>query len=492
MSRIRRGPVTLGSLPERSIRPADLAISDPAQGPGSVSFRADGDSLFHADLHIHSRFSRACSRDCDIEHLAWWALRKGIAVVGTGDFTHPAWAEELKEKLIPAEPGLFRLRSQIADQVRRMSPPSCHQPVRFMLSAEISTIYRGGDRTRKVHHLLYAPTFEAADRITAALSKIGNLASDGRPILGLDSRHLLEITLDGGPGCYLVPAHVWTPWFAVLGSKSGFDSIADCYADLAGEVFAIETGLSSDPPMNWMCSGLDAYRLMSNSDAHSPPMLGREATTFGTPLDYFAMSGALRTGDGLIGTVEFYPEEGKYHLDGHRKCGVRLEPGQTSARGGTCPECGKQVTVGVLHRVAELADRPAGYRPPGAARFTNLVQLPQVVGEILAAGAKSKKVGAEVSRLVAVFGPELGILGDVRLGDLSRAGGSLLAEAIARLRRGAVRREAGYDGEYGTVRLFGPGELGPSAPLFDAAAAGPPRQAAAGASCPAAGNGRCA
>jgi DNA helicase-2/ATP-dependent DNA helicase PcrA len=444
-----------------------MAISEPAQCPGSVSIRADGDSLFHADLHIHSRFSRACSRDCDIEHLAWWALRKGITVVGTGDFTHPGWAEELAEKLIPAEPGLFRLRPEIADRVLRISPPSCHQQVRFMLSAEISTIYRGGDQTRKVHHLLYAPTFGAADRITAALSRIGNLASDGRPILGLDSRHLLEITLDGGPGCYLVPAHVWTPWFAVLGSKSGFDSIADCYADLAGEVFAIETGLSSDPPMNWMCSALDAYRLMSNSDAHSPPMLGREATTFGTGLDYFAMSGALRTGNGLIGTVEFYPEEGKYHLDGHRKCGVRFEPAQTRSHGGNCPECGKQVTVGVLHRVAELADRPAGYRPPAAARFANLVQLPQVVGEILATGAKSKKVGTEVGRLVALFGPELGILSDVPLSDLGQAGGSLLAEAVARLRRGEVRREAGYDGEYGVVRLFGPGELDRSAALFE-------------------------
>jgi DNA helicase-2/ATP-dependent DNA helicase PcrA len=435
--------------------------------PGSVSHRADRDSLFHADLHIHSRYSRACSRDCDIAHLAWWALRKGITVVGSGDFTHPGWAEELKEKLIPAEPGLFRLRPEMAAQLQRESPPSCSQPVRFLLSAEISTIYRGGDRTRKVHHLLYAPTFEAADRITTALSKIGNLASDGRPILGLDSRHLLEITLDGGPGCYLVPAHVWTPWFAVLGSKSGFDSVADCYADLAGEVFAIETGLSSDPPMNWMCSSLDTYRLMSNSDAHSPPMLGREATTFGTRLDYFAMADALRTGDGLIGTIEFYPEEGKYHLDGHRKCGVRLEPAQTTGYDGSCPECGKRVTVGVLHRVAELADRPAGYRPPGAAGFTNLVQLPQIVGEILATGPKSKKVAAEVSRLVAAFGPEIRILSHVPLDELSQTGGSLLAEAVARLRRGEVRREAGYDGEYGVVRLFGPGELDRSAPLFE-------------------------
>jgi DNA helicase II / ATP-dependent DNA helicase PcrA len=423
--------------------------------------------MFHADLHIHSRFSRACSRDCDLEHLAWWALRKGITVVGTGDFTHPGWAEELRESLVPAEPGLFRLGQDAEARLRRSSPRSCAGEVRFMLSAEISTIYRADERTRKVHHLLYAPTFQAAERITAGLSRIGNLASDGRPILGLDSRHLLEITLDGGPGCYLVPAHAWTPWFAVLGSKSGFDVVADCYGDLAGHVFAIETGLSSDPAMNWMCSSLDGYRLVSNSDAHSPPMLGREATTFGVPLDYFAMADALRTGEGLAGTIEFYPEEGKYHLDGHRKCGVRFEPAQSIQNGGTCPGCGKPLTIGVLHRVAELADRPAGYRPPGAPGFTNLVQLPQIVGEILGTGPKSKKVGAEVARLVAALGPELGILTEVGADDLRRVGGSLLAEAVGRLRRGEVRREAGYDGEYGVIGLFGPGELDQADMLFD-------------------------
>ncbi len=425
--------------------------------------------MFHADLHIHSRFSRACSRDCDLEHLAWWARRKGITVVGTGDFTHPGWADELRESLVPAEPGLFRLGKEAEERLRRTSAPSCTAEVRFMLSTEISTIYRGGDRTRKVHHLLYAPTFEAADRITRALSKIGNLASDGRPILGLDSRHLLEITLDGGPGCYLVPAHAWTPWFAVLGSKSGFNVVADCYGDLAGEIFAIETGLSSDPPMNWRCSSLDGYRLVSNSDAHSPPMLGREATTFDVRLDYFAMADALRTGNGLAGTIEFYPEEGKYHLDGHRKCGVRFEPEQSREHEGVCPECGKALTIGVLHRVTELADRPAGYRPPGAPGFTNLVQLPQIIGEILATGPKSKKVNHEVGRLVAALGPELRILTETAADDLRRAGGSVLAEAIGRLRRGEVRREAGYDGEYGIVALFEPGELdGPDA-LFDLA-----------------------
>src|SRR6266516_557360 len=425
----------------------------------SVPRRRIRPAMFHADLHIHSKFSRACSKDCDIEHLSWWALRKGLRVLGTGDFTHPAWAAELKETLVEAEPGLFRIRPDLEQRLFRDTPASCAGDVRFMLSVEISTIYRRDDRTRKVHHLLYAPSFEAADRITAALARIGNLASDGRPILGLDSRDLLDITLSAGPGCFLVPAHVWTPWFAVLGSKSGFDAVRDCYADLAGHIFAVETGLSSDPPMNWACSSLDGYRLVSNSDAHSPPMLGREATVLDTELSYFAIAAALRTGNGLAGTVEFFPEEGKYHLDGHRKCGVRVDPEQTRALDTVCPQCGKPLTVGVLHRVAELADRPAGYRPPGAAGFTNLIQLPYIMGEILATGPKSKKVTGEVGRLVAALGPELSILRDVPLDDVRRVGGSLLGEGITRLRRGEVIRDAGYDGEYGTIRLFQPDEL---------------------------------
>jgi uncharacterized protein (TIGR00375 family) len=339
--------------------------------------------------------------------------------------------------------------------------------VRFLLSAEISTIYKRDGVTRKVHHLIYAPTFEAAAAITAALAKIGNLASDGRPILGLDSRHLLEITLNAGPGCYLVPAHIWTPWFAVLGSKSGFDVIADCYLDLADQIFAVETGLSSDPPMNWMCSALDRYRLVSNSDAHSPPMIGREATTFSTGLDYFAMAEALRTGSGLAGTINFHPEGGRYHLDGHRKCGIRFEPSQTNERSGICPGCGKPLTIGVLHRVSELADRPLAQQPAGAAGFINLVSLPEIIGEISGSGPKGKKVIAEVDRLVATFGPELHILCETDVADLSRAGGSLLGEAVARLRRGEVIKEAGYDGEYGVIRLMRPEELTPSASLFD-------------------------
>jgi uncharacterized protein (TIGR00375 family) len=423
--------------------------------------------VFHADLHVHSRFSRACSKDSEIPHLAWWAARKGVTVVGTGDFTHPAWAASLAESLVPAEPGLFRLRPELASRLTRTLPPSCPAEIRFALSTEISTIYKRDGATRKVHHLLYAPTFAAAGAITAALAKAGNLASDGRPILGLDSRHLLEITLNAGPGCFLIPAHIWTPWFAVLGSKSGFDAVPDCYLDLAEHVFAVETGLSSDPPMNWICSALDHYRLVSNSDAHSPPMIGREATTFSTALDYFAMLRALRTGQGLAGTLNFFPEGGRYHLDGHRKCGVRLFPAESARHAGICPKCGKPPTIGVLHRVAELADRPEGYRPPGAAASANLVSLPEIIGEIRGTGRQSKRVGVEVDRLVAALGPELHILRDADIADIRRAAGGLVAEAIARLRNGEVIKEAGYDGEYGVIRLFRPEELAGTEALFD-------------------------
>ena len=425
---------------------------------------------FYADLHIHSKFSRACSRDCDLEHLALVGRRKGISVIGTGDFTHPRWFEELESTLVPAEPGLFRLRQDLERAVQARLPASCRGPVRFLLSVEISTIYKRAERTRKVHHLLYMPDLASAARCTAALRRIGNLASDGRPILGLDSRDLLEITLESGEGAYLVPAHAWTPWFSPLGSKSGFDRVEDCYADLAEHIFALETGLSADPEMCWRVSGLDRYRLVSNSDAHSPPALGREATVLDTDLDYWAIRRALETGQGFEGTVEFFPEEGKYHLDGHRKCGVRMEPAETRRHGGRCPVCGKPPTVGVLHRVEELADRPPGARPPGAAGFRNLIQLPELAGEVLGVGPRSKAVTAVVAGLVDRLGPELDILERVPTDDIAKAGPPLLAEAIDRVRRGAVIREAGYDGEYGIIRVFTPDELRPSpatATLFE-------------------------
>ena len=450
---------------ERPESPASAA-SKPKYGAAYRFVRDDWRVRFYADLHIHSRYSRACSRDCDLEHLAWWAGRKGITVVGTGDFTHPAWAEELRANLVPAEPGLFRLRQDLERAVLARLPAACRTAVRFMLSSEISTIYKRDGRTRKVHHLLYASAIAEAEEITRRLAKVGNLAADGRPILGLDSRDLLEITLTGGDGCYLVPAHAWTPWFAVLGSQSGFDRVGDCYADLAEHVFALETGLSSDPEMNWRVSSLDGYRLVSNSDAHSPPMLGREATAFGTEIGYFPIRHALRTGEGFDGTVEFFPEEGKYHLDGHRACGVRTSPEQTREAAGKCPVCGKAPTIGVQHRVEALADRPAGYRPEGAAGFRSFVQLPQILGEIAAVGPKSRSVTAQVTAMVERFGPELAILGEVPLDDLAARAPSIVVEAIARLRRGDVRREAGYDGVYGTIRLFDPAELAGAA-LFD-------------------------
>src|SRR5215217_960673 len=414
---------------------------------------------FVADLHVHSRYSRACSRDCDLEHLAWWAARKGIGLVGTGDLCHPAWAAEIREKLVPAEPGLFRLRPDLERAVLDTLPPPVRVPVRFQLSVEISTIYKRGERTRKVHHLLYAPDLGVADELTRRLGRIGNLASDGRPILGLGSRDLLETLLSSGEGGYLVPAHVWTPWFAALGSKSGFDSVAECYADLAGHIFAIETGLSSDPAMNHRVSGLDRYRLVSNSDAHSPPALGREATVLDTDLDYWAIRRALETGEGFEGTLEFFPEEGKYHVDGHRKCGVRMEPAETRRHGGLCPACGKPPTVGVLHRVEALADRPDGARPAGAAGFRNILQLPELVGEALGIGPRSKAVTAVVTGLVDRLGPELEILERIPVEEVAKFAPPLVAEAITRVRRGQVVWEPGYDGEYGTIQIFTPDEL---------------------------------
>ena len=419
--------------------------------------------LFYADLHVHSRFSRATSRNCDLKHLAIWARKKGIGVVGTGDFTHPAWRAELKEQLVPAEPGLFRLRPDLEKAVDAELPPACAgslTPVRFMLSVEISTIYKKGDKTRKIHHLVYAPDFDAVDRLVAALTRIGNLHSDGRPILGLDSRHLLEMTLESGPGSYLVPAHVWTPWFAALGSKSGFDAIDDCYGDLAPHIFAVETGLSSDPPMNWRVSSLDRFRLVSNSDAHSPEKLGREVCVFDTELDYFALRRALETGEGYGGTLEFFPEEGKYHLDGHRNCNVRLEPDETRRHQGRCPSCGKPLTVGVMHRVEDLADREPDAAPPATAGDTHgLIPLPEILGEILQVGPKSKRVAMDYESLLARLGPELPLLNCVPLEDIGPAAPSLVAEAVGRLRRREVIREAGYDGVYGTIRLFRDGEL---------------------------------
>ena len=411
---------------------------------------------FVADLHIHSYLSRATSRELDVEHLHAWAQRKGLAVVATGDFTHPRWFAELRDRLVPAGSGLFRLRDDLAAAVDAGVPAACRAEVRFLLSVEISSIYKRGERVRKVHNLLYAPDFEVAARIASRLARIGNIESDGRPILGLDARDLLEITLEASPDAFLIPAHVWTPWFSALGEKSGFDSLDECFRDLAGHIFAAETGLSSDPAMNWRLSSLDRVALVSSSDAHSPEKLGREANRFDCELSYFAMRDALADrGPGFLGTVELFPEEGKYHHEGHRACGVNLAPAEAAALGHLCPRCGKALTGGVASRVAALADRPEGFRPDGAKPFVNLVPLVEVLGEILGVGAASARVRKSYDKLLAGAGSEMSVLLDLPVEDAEREGPPLFGEALRRMRAGEVKRIAGCDGEYGSVRMFG-------------------------------------
>jgi uncharacterized protein (TIGR00375 family) len=417
---------------------------------------------FTADFHIHSKYSRATARNLDLENLYVAAQKKGLTVIGTGDFTHPAWWREIKEKLRPAADGdgLFELKPDIADAYDGQVPGACRRPVRFMLVTEISNIYKKHDRTRKNHNLVFMPDMDSAERFKTRLADIGNIESDGRPILGLDARNLLEIVLETDAQSFLIPAHVWTPWFSLLGSKSGFDSVEACFEDLTPHIFALETGLSSDPAMNWRVSGLDRYTLVSNSDAHSPSKLGREANRFNTQLSYGAIRSALETSDprSFLGTYEFYPEEGKYHVDGHRKCGFRSNPQQTRALDNRCPECGKPLTLGVLYRVEALADRPEGRRSPRAATFQRLIPLEDVLSEVLCVGPKSKKVLQAGDRLIRALGPELEILCRVPREDLDRCGITLLAEAIERMRDGRVTFDPGYDGEFGQVRLFDPEE----------------------------------
>ena len=411
---------------------------------------------FHADLHLHSHYSRATSKNLNLEHLYQWAQLKGIRVVGTGDFVHPGWMDELEEKLQPAEEGLFRLKPELERTMDGQVPAACRAPVRFMLTVEISNIYKRLGRVRKVHNIILAPGFEAAKSLQARLGAIGNIQSDGRPILGLDSRDLLEITLETDPMACLIPAHIWTPWFSALGSRGGFDRISDCYGDLTEHIFAVETGLSSDPLMNWRLEQLDPYVLVSNSDAHSPGKLGRETTRFDTSCDYPAIYGALSDpeDEGLTGTVEFYPEEGKYHYDGHRKCERRMHPRETIEAKGLCPDCGKPVTVGVMARVEELADRVEGKKPPRARHFFSVIPLPEIIGEAKQVGPGTKTVDTVYQAMVSRLGSELDILLDIPEDDIAQVGGTLIAEGIRRMRVGEVDILPGYDGDYGVIKLF--------------------------------------
>ena len=415
---------------------------------------------YAADLHTHSPYSRATSPEGTPGGLAGWARIKGIRIVGTGDFTHPGWFARLREELAPAEPGLFRLKDEAAIVSPLPGVAAAPTPVRFLLSAEISSIYKRDGAVRKVHNLIYVPDFASAERISATLAGIGNIESDGRPILGLDSRDLLEIVLERAPEGFLVPAHIWTPWFSLFGSKSGFDAIQACFGDLTPHIFALETGLSSDPDMNRRISGLDRFALISNSDCHSPSKLGREVNLFSTELDFFALREALRANrrDTFRGTVEFFPEEGKYHADGHRACHVCLDPLETRRLGTICPVCGKPLTVGVLYRVMEFADREQPLYGSDSPGFFSLIPLPEVLGEILGTRPASKKVMEQYIRTIARFGSELDLLLHAPLEGI-RGAAPILGEAVERMRSGRVIRTPGCDGEYGVIRLFEDGEL---------------------------------
>lgn len=401
-----------------------------------------------ADLHIHSRYSRGCSRDLSPETLWRWSQLKGIDVVGTGDFTHPGWIAELQDKLEADDGGLLKLRPglPLPDVY-----PSCCSDVRFLLTAEISCIYRRHDRTRKVHLVLLAPDFPTVTRINAALAGIGNLASDGRPILGLDAYRLLEIMLSISPEIQVIPAHAWTPHFSVFGAFSGFDSLEECFGDLTAHIRAIETGLSSDPAMNRRLPTLDGIQLISCSDAHSLAKLGREATLFNVTQGYDTITAALATGVGLAGTIEFFPQEGKYYLDGHRDCGICLQPEQTRAHGGRCPTCGGKLTVGVLHRVEELARRTVAEQPDRFPPFESMVPLAEMIASIVGFGTASKRVQSVYHGLLERLGSEFHILREAPEDDIARASSQAVAKAIANMRRGIVRISPGYDGEFGKI-----------------------------------------
>jgi uncharacterized protein (TIGR00375 family) len=413
---------------------------------------------FVADFHIHSKYSRATSKDMDLENLDKWAKIKGIKVMGTGDFTHPAWLKELKEKLEPAESGLYRLKSET-------------EGIRFLLTAEISCIYSKKGKVRKIHIVIFAPSFEIVEKINAHLGWIGNLKADGRPILGLDAKELAKIVFDTSENCLLVPAHAWTPWFSIFGSKSGFDSIEECFDEYSKYIYSIETGLSSDPAMNWRLSALDKITLISNSDAHSPSRIGREANVFDTELSYLGIIEAIK-GKNLhpvknqisngarkfLYTIEFFPQEGKYHYDGHRNCEISLSPQESKKYNNICPRCGRPLTIGVLNRVEQLADREEGFKPEGAVPFKSLIPLEEIIADAVGVMTRSKKVLEEYENLIKKFGNEFKILLEASHQELKAATSPEIAEGIIRTREGKVFIEPGYDGVYGKIRIFSRGE----------------------------------
>jgi len=403
--------------------------------------------MFIADFHLHSKYSRATARNMDLENLDKWAKIKGVKILGTGDFTHPEWFKNLKEKLEPAEAGLFKLKKTNSE-------------TRFLLTAEISCIYTKKDRVRKIHIIVFAPSFEVVEKINVQLGWIGNLKSDGRPILGLDVKELAKIVLGASEKCLVVPAHAMTPWFAIFGSKSGFDSIEECFDDYSKYIYALETGLSADPAMLWRVPDGRRVALISNSDAHSPAKIGREANVFDTEISYQAITEAIKNKDPkkFLYTVEFYPEEGKYHFDGHRNCSIRSSPEETKKYNGICPVCGKPLTVGVLNRIEQIADKEEGFKPEGVIPFKSLVPLEEIIADVLGQGTGTKQVEKEYNGLIEKLGSEFNILLDASKEKLASVTLPEIAEGIIRVRDGRVVKEPGYDGVYGKIRIFSQGE----------------------------------
>jgi len=393
-----------------------------------------------ADLHIHSRYSRACSPEMEVTALARWARIKGVNLLGTGDFTHPLYFAELKAKLDSTEGGLLRLKGG------REGPY-------FVPTVEVCNIYHQAGRLRKIHTLIVAPDLAVVERLNQRLRSWGKLSADGRPTFTSSAKDLVKLVLDLSADCLLIPAHAWTPWFSVFGSKSGFDSLEECFQEETKNIHAIETGLSSDPAMNWRLSALDNVTLISNSDAHSPRKIAREANVFDCPPTYRDIVQVIKGHDPatFLFTIEFFPEEGKYHYDGHRKCGVIWSPGETRRHKGLCPVCGNKVTVGVMHRVDDLADRDEGVGPPRAIPAKHLIPLEEILAHAFGTNTGTKTVNREYERLTALFGSELNILLDVEEEELRKNAPPGVHEAIFKVRRGEVKVEPGYDGVYGKI-----------------------------------------
>ena len=402
---------------------------------------------FIADFHIHSKYSRATSQNMVLENLEKWAKIKGIKVLGTGDFSHPEWFKNLKEKLEPAETGLFKIKNFSSE-------------TRFILTTEISCVYSKKGKVRKIHIIIFAPSFEIVEKINTHLSWIGNLKADGRPILGLDAKELTKIVLNISENCLIVPAHLMTPWFSLFGSRSGFDSLEECFEEYSKYIYAGETGLSASPEMLWRMLDGRKITLISNSDSHSPQKIGREANIFDTELSYPAILEAIKSKDPkkFLYTIEFFPEEGKYHYDGHRLCGISLSPQESKKYNNICPHCGRPLTIGVLNRVEELADRPEGFKPGNTIPFKSLVPLEEIIAEVIGTLPGSKQAIQEYQKLIEKFGSEFEVLLNASCQDLRDVTLPEIAEGIERVRQGEVFIEPGYDGVYGKVRIFSKGE----------------------------------